>query len=94
MLFYSSMILFILPFVFIFSLITYYLPEAVFRAWVSFAKWWVPAQILLVFLTLESSGGYFVVLLDKQFAAIVLSSLFTIISLGIVLWSIFTARRT
>lgn len=91
--FLIAMLLYVFPFVFLFSLITYYLPEAVFRAWVNFAKWWVPIQILLVYLTPESSGGYFVVLMDKQFAAIILSGLFVLISLGIIVWKSIAARR-
>lgn len=91
-LFNSSMLLFVFPFVLLFSLITYFLPESVFRAWVNFTKWWVPLQILLVALTPESSGGYFVVILDKQFVAIILSGLFAIISLLLILWKWFSSR--
>lgn len=80
------MALFVFPFVFLFSLTTYFLKESVFRAWVNFAKWWVPLQILLVLVTPESSGGYFVSLVDKQFVAIILSGVFAITSLVIVIW--------
>lgn len=86
--------LFISSLALIFSLVTYYLPESVFRAWVTFAKWWVPLQILLVLLVPESSGGFFVVIFDKQFATIVLSALFTVISLGIIIWKSVAALRT
>lgn len=86
--------LFIFPVSFLFSLITYFLSESVFRAWVNFAKWWVPLQILLVALTPETSGGYFVVILDKQFAAIILSGLFAVISLLTVLISWFRSRTS
>lgn len=79
-------ILFVFPFVFLFSLITYFLRESVFRAWANFAKWWVPLQILLVLITPESSGGYFVSLIDKQFVAIILSGVFAILSLIIIIW--------
>ncbi|MDE1919792.1 MAG: hypothetical protein KGH56_03855, partial [Patescibacteria group bacterium] len=54
--------LFLASFVFLlvclFSLITYFLPEAVFRAWARFTTWWIPLQILAVVLTPESSGGF------------------------------------
>lgn len=78
--------LFIFPVSLLFSLTTYFLKEQVFRAWVNFVKWWVPLQILLVLITPESSGGYFVSLIDKQFVAIILSGIFTILSLVIIIW--------
>lgn len=89
-LFSSSMVLFVFPFIFLFSLITYFLKESVFRAWVNFAKWWVPLQILLVLITPESSGGYFVSIVDKQFVALILSGIFAVISLLIVIWKSIT----
>jgi len=92
--FFIAMILFIFPFVLPFSLVTYFLPESVFRAWITFAKWWVPAQIILVLFTPESSGGFFVSIIDKQLVAIVFSGIFTVISLLIVLISWFRSRAS
>ena len=89
---YSSRILFVFPFVLLFSLITYKMRDEVSRAWLRFAQWWVPLQILLVALTPDSSGGYFVVILDKQFTAIILSCLFAIISLLLIAWKYFITR--
>lgn len=91
--FSMSTLLFVFPFVFLFSLITYKMRDEVSRAWITFTKWWVPAQILLVAFTPESSGGYFVVLLDKQFAAIILSGLFLTISLFLIIYKYFSTRR-
>lgn len=93
-LFNLSMFLFMFPFVFFFSFITYFLPESVFRAWMNFAKWWVPLQIILVVLTPEGTPGAFITILDKQFAAIILSSLFAGISLILIIWKYFGARRS
>ena len=84
--------LFIFSIVFLFSLITYFLSESVFRAWVNFMKWWVPLQIFLVLITPESSGGYFVSIIDKQFVAIIMSSLFAILSSLIIIWKSFTKK--
>ena len=91
--FLTSMLLFVFPFVFLFSLITYKMRDEVSRAWITFAKWWVPAQILLVLLTPESSGGYFVVILDKQLVAILLSALFVLISLLLIIYKWFSSRK-
>src|SRR3989338_8669361 len=90
---YSSMLLFVFPVALLFSLITYKMRDEVSRAWIKFTTWWVPLQILLVALTPESSGGYFVVILDTQFAAIILSGLFTIISLLLIVVKFFSLRK-
>lgn len=88
-----AMTLFVFLFVFPFSLITYFLPETVFRTWVNFAKWWVPFQILLVAITPESNGNFLINIVDKQFAAIILSGFFALISLLIIIWKYVTAQR-
>jgi hypothetical protein len=92
--FYITMLLYIFPFVFFLSLVTYFLPEATFRAWINFAKWWIPVQIILVAITPdEAAGRFFVNILDSQFAAIILTGLFVIISLLIILISYLRSRR-
>lgn len=78
--------LFLFPFVFFFSLITYKMREEVFRAWFNFTKWWVPISIFLILITPGSSGGGFGIpsVFDKGFLAFILSALFFIISLVII----------
>lgn len=88
------LILFVFLITLFFSLTTYFLPESVFRAWVNFTKWWVPLQIILVALTPEGTPGAFITILDKQFSAIVLSALFTVISLILIIWKYFASRRS
>ncbi len=85
--------LFVFPIALLFSLIIYFMSENVFRTWGRFVMWWVPFQILAVALTPESSVGYFVSVIDKQFVAIVLSLLFTLISSVIVVWKYLVTRR-
>lgn len=79
-------ILFPFPFVFLFSLITYKMRDEVSRAWIKFATWWVPLQILLVAITPDSYPGAFIAIIDQQSVAIVLSGLFVIISLALIIW--------
>lgn len=43
-------LIYILPFVFLFSLITYKMQEDVFQAWWRFARWFVPIIIAVTFL--------------------------------------------
>lgn len=87
------LVLFVFLIGLLFSLITYFLPEPVFRTWVNFGKWWVPLQIVLVALTPEGTPGAFITILDKQFATIILSALFTVISLILIIWKYFVARQ-
>jgi len=49
-------LIFIFPPVFLFSLLTYWMREEIFRAWWNFARWWVPI-IIAVTLLLEFGGG-------------------------------------
>ncbi|MDP2655497.1 MAG: hypothetical protein Q8P17_03110 [bacterium] len=71
-----------------FSLITYFLREEVFRAWVRFAYWWIPVSIVLIYLAKDSSGGGFGIpnVLDQESVSFILAALFAFISLLIIVW--------
>jgi hypothetical protein len=88
-------ILFSMP-LFLFSLITYFLREEVFRAWLHFAYGWIPLSIVLILLASGSSGGGFGIpnVLDQEFVAIILAALFAIISLAVIAYKYFATRRT
>lgn len=75
------------------SVLIYKVRDEVFRAWVKFATWWAPVQIFLVLIFPVSGGGY-LISIDKQFAAIILSGLFTIVSLLLIIWKWFASRRS
>ncbi|MEK7144312.1 MAG: hypothetical protein AAB794_00400 [Patescibacteria group bacterium] len=79
--------------VLVISILTYKIRDEVFRAWVNFAKWWVPLQIFLVLIFPVGGGGYLVNIFDKQLVAIILSALFTIISLLLILYKWFSSRK-
>jgi len=75
-------LLFIFPFVFLLSLITYFLREEVFQAWMHFAKWWIPLSIFFVLVMPDGQGGgYMPSLIDKQTIAFLMSSIFILVSL-------------
>jgi len=66
---------------FLFSLITYFLREEVFQAWLRFVKWWIPLSILLVLIMPDGQGGgYMPSLIDKQTIAFLMSSIFIFVS--------------
>ena len=59
----------------LFSFITYFLDDRVFRAWRNFTLLWVPLTIFLVAITPETSGS--IVAFGKQFTAVMLSIIFS-----------------
>lgn len=79
---------FIVPPIFLFSLITYRLREEAFRAWLHFAYWWVPLSLVMTYLAAGSSGGGFGIpnVFDQEFVALILSGLFLIISLFLIIY--------
>lgn len=79
-------VLVLLPFLpaFILSLATYRMHETIFRAWVTFARWWVPLSALAVFLTPNARG--FIIIPYQSILAVASALLFLVISLGIIVW--------
>lgn len=73
-----------------FSLLTYKLPDEVFRAWWRFARWFMPAAVILTLLTPNDRGGGWGIpnLLDPEFVGIVFALFFAALSLCIVAWKI------
>lgn len=67
---------------FVFSLITYKMPENISRIWMYFALPWTALSIILAFLTPEYSGGGFgpSISFGKSDVALIMSSLFCLIS--------------
>jgi hypothetical protein len=78
----------------LFSLITYFLPEKVFRSWVHFAVWWTPLSMLLTSLTPNGGGSWGMPnVLDQEMVAFLTSALFITISLITIIVS-FMRNRT
>lgn len=79
--------------VLIVSFFTFFISEQVFRIWLKFTYVWISLSIISIFLTPESTGSIFN--LDKEFVAIILSSLFVIISLLLItITSIITHQKS
>ena len=89
----DSLSLFFLMFVpvFFFSLVTYKMRAGVFGAWRNFAVVWLPISILLVAISPGTSADFQII--DKEFVAIVLSLLFTLISLILITYKSFALRK-
>jgi hypothetical protein len=71
-------IIFILPFLFLFSLITYKMREEVFRAWWGFARWWAPI-IVVITLLLNNAGGGGTIGMDGSFYFFILDVLYGVL---------------
>ena len=72
----------ILP-LFLFSLITYWMPETIYRAWFKFALVWIPLSMLLIFISPEYSSDW-MYRIEKGTVAFGMSALFVIISILII----------
>ena len=78
------------------SIITFFLRDEIFRAWLKFAYWWMPISIFFIFLSANAGGGGgwgIPTILDPEFVSFVFSSLFFIISLLIIITRSFSLRN-
>ena len=79
---------------FILSLITYWMREEVFRAWLRFAYWWIPLTMVLVLMTRDSSGGFGIPsIVTRESVSMIFSALFLIISLILIAYKSFAIRK-
>lgn len=72
----------LVPFILIFllSLLTYKMPDEIFRAWWNFARWWVPVIIVVTLLLNNMSGtggGY--IGMGQNFINFIIGSLYAIL---------------
>ena len=74
----------ILP-VFIFSLLTYFLKEEIFRAWFRFTYLWVLFSFIVIFASTDHSGGLLGIS-DQEAFGIITWVLYILISLIIIGW--------
>jgi hypothetical protein len=86
----NLIVTFVFPLMFIFSLITFWMKEEVFRSWFKFAGWSVPLVVITAIWlnTLPESGGFFnldnaIILL----AMIIMGVIFAIVSISNILFS-------
>jgi uncharacterized membrane protein YhaH (DUF805 family) len=66
------------PVIFLLSLITYKMHDNVFRAWWSFARWFVPIIIIMTFI-LNNSGGGGTIGMNQDFTFFILGILYFIL---------------
>ncbi|MEK7100611.1 MAG: hypothetical protein AAB921_00760 [Patescibacteria group bacterium] len=68
--------------------------QKVFKTWLHFAFWWLPLSVIVIYIL--SSGGRGMMPLysySQGGVAIVMGSLFTIISLGVIGWKQFGSKK-
>jgi hypothetical protein len=79
---------------FFFSLVTYWMREEVYQAWFRFARWWIPLSMFCILLTPTDYGGSGIGMsLGKPDVAFLSSTVFIIVSIGIIVWSSMKARK-
>jgi len=88
--------LFLFISILLFSIITYFLKEQVFKAWFRFICWYTPFNILVIlFLSDRSTGGWINPhMFNSEFFAITLSGFFIIISTIIVIYKAISLKKT
>lgn len=79
---FSSFFLIFFP-IALFSIITYFLKEGVFKSWLKFTRWYYPIYFLVI-LFLSDGGGF--ISLDAKFFAINLSGFYIVISLTLIIY--------
>ena len=82
----------ILP-VFIFSIITYFLREEVFRIWARFTVWWVPLSFVIVLFASSRQSANIVGLSDQAIFGFLSWGLYVLVSFIIVVWKYVATRR-
>lgn len=73
--------------IFVLSIITYFLHEEMFRAWLRFAYWWIPVSVFFIYLSSTSSGGGFGMpnVFDQESVSLIFSAWFLLISFVLML---------
>lgn len=77
---------------FLFSLITYWMREEVYRAWFKFVRWSIPLSMFLIFITPEYAGGL-INPFQKGGVAFMLTITFSLVSILIILIKHFSRPR-
>ena len=87
----ASLILIPVP---IFSLITYFLREEVFRAWLRFTYWWVPLSFAIVLFSSSRQSANIVGISDQAIFGVLTWGIYVIISLILITWKYFATRQS
>lgn len=69
----------------LFSLLTYFLADRIFKIWLAFTAGWIPLTMFLIYITPDHYANFTVNILDKKLVAFLMSGLYFIVSLIIIL---------
>lgn len=86
-----DLLMFAIP-AFLFSLLTYFLHEKVFRAWLRFTYWWIPLSFAIVLFSSSRPSANIVGISDQEIFGVLTWGLYIIISLIIIAWKYFSTR--
>jgi hypothetical protein len=90
----ESALILIFPF-FLFTLITYFMREEVYKTWVRFAIWWLAISMLLILIMPESETGGFgpQISFGKGDVALLTCVFFVIVSIFLIAWKYWRVRN-
>ncbi len=75
-------------------LVLFFVRENVWKSWLRFSYWWITLSLIVVAITPVWSNSWFPLYsFVKEDAAQVMGGLFTIISLILIVWKTFAARK-
>lgn len=77
------------------ALILIFVSREVFQSWLRLAKWFVPLSLLLIFITPVTSNSWMpIFFVSREDMAWATGGLFAVVSLILIIWRYFTARRS
>ena len=76
----------------IFSGLTFYFNEEIYKSWFIFARFWIPLSMIAVFLTPEY-GGHFMNPIAKGGIAFLMSSIFIVVSIATIVFKYIALKR-
>lgn len=72
-----------------------FLNKNIFKSWLRFAAWWIPLSIILIVITPETSNSWMpLYFIGKGTVTVLMAGIFSIISLILIAWKTFAARKT
>lgn len=76
------------------AIILMFVPRTIFQSWFRFAMWFVPLSVVLIAITPVTSNSWMpLFFISREEVSWYLGALFAVISLILIIWKYFSARR-